>query len=457
MAPSSTGTERVGKLIKTLPERGIITLEKLERGGSLQARKLAGGVVQFYWRYSYDGSTYREPVGPFDASAPPKKLGPTTRGYSVAAARERCRVLAETHAQRSETGGLREAKAENRAHYLALKVVEAEKAENTLSALLDLYIAHLETQGRRSSYDANLVFRIHVKEAWPKVAAMPAADITPDHVLDMLRRVIEAGKGRTANKLRAYLRAAYQCAIDVRTTASIPVAFKAFAVVFNPAAQTRREAQFDRPDKRPLSAAELRTYWKLIRTADGVAGAALRMHLLTGGQRIEQLVRLKRIDVTADDITIHDAKGRPGQGPRPHRLPLLDEARKALRQFRHGGAFVMSTTNGDKPISTGTMAGWARDVVGDAIPGFQLKRIRSGVETLLAASGISREVRGHLQSHGMTGVQARHYDGHDYMPEKRQALQTLFAQLSVNSARVTAAAKRRGAESQPRISRSPPH
>jgi hypothetical protein len=51
-----------------------------------------------------------------------------------------------------------------------------------------------------------------------------------------------------------------------------------------------------------------------------------------------------------------------------------------------------------------------------------LKRIRSGIETLLAAAGVPRDVRGHLQSHGLTGVQARHYDGHDYMSEKRQAL-----------------------------------
>jgi hypothetical protein len=61
------------------------------------------------------------------------------------------------------------------------------------------------------------------------------------------------------------------------------------------------------------------------------------------------------------------------------------------------------------------MARWASDIVGDAIAGFQLKRIRSGIETLLAARRVSREVRGHLQSHGLTGVQARHYDGHDYM------------------------------------------
>jgi hypothetical protein len=58
-----------------------------------------------------------------------------------------------------------------------------------------------------------------------------------------------------------------------------------------------------------------------------------------------------------------------------------------------------------------------------------LKRVRSGVETLLAANGVSREVRGHLQSHGLTGVQARHYDGHDYLAEKRRALELLAAEL----------------------------
>ena len=76
-----------------------------------------------------------------------------------------------------------------------------------------------------------------------------------------------------------------------------------------------------------------------------------------------------------------------------------------------------------------THAGWAHDVVSDTIEAFQLKRIRAGIETLLAASGVSREVRGHLQSHGLTGVQARHYDGNDYMPKKRQAIEILVREV----------------------------
>jgi integrase len=417
-------------VIKSLDSGAFVTLHsRLDRGGALQARKLANGAVRLYWRYSLGGKTSREPIGVYDPSAPPKKLQPTPRGYGVAAALEKCRELADAHAARADTGGLREAKAEKRKSFLTQKAAEAEKSTRTLQKLLDAYVGYLKGQGRRSYVDADQIFKRHVTEAWPAVAEAPAVDITPDQMLDVLRRLIEAGKGRTANKLRSYLRAAYQCALDVRTTASIPVAFKAFGVVFNPAAQTRRSPQFDRADKRPFSKAELRTYWKLIADRPGSEAAALRLHLLTGGQRIEQFVRLKWADVSDEAFTIFDSKGRPGQGPRAHQVPLVKLARADLSLLKREGDFAISTTAGKKAISVRTLAGWAHAIVGEKIEGFQLKRIRSGVETLLAANGVSREVRGHLQSHGMTGVQARHYDGHDYMPEKRLALDILCREL----------------------------
>ena len=299
----------------------------------------------------------------------------------------------------------------------------------TLQKLLDAYVAHLKTHGRRSHVDAGQIFKRHVTDAWPAFAEAPAVDLTPEHVLDMLRRLIEAGKGRTANKLRSHLRAAYQCALDVRTTASIPVVFKSFGVMFNPAAQTRRSPQFDRSDKRPFSRADLQAYWKQIADRPGPEAATLRLHLLTGGQRIEQFIRLRWTDVGHEAVVIFDLKGRPGQGPRPHQIPLTKQARADLSLLKREGEFTFSTTGGAKPVSVRTLAGWAHDIVGAAIDGFQLKRIRSGIETLLAANGVSREVRGHLQSHGLTGVQARHYDGHDYMPEKHSAIEVVLREV----------------------------
>lgn len=420
-----------GLTLKALAPGVFVTLEsRLKHGGSLQARRLSTGALQFYWRYSHEGKKSREPIGAYDPAAPPKKLTPTPKGFSVLAALETCASLASRHAERFNTGGLKEAKADEKRSHSVKKAEQAELSERTLAKLLAAYIDHLKAQGRSSWRDASQIFRAHVKEAWPELAATPAAEVTPDQVLDMLRRLVEEGKGRTANKLRAYLRAAYQCAIDVRTTMAIPVTFKAFGMVFNPAAQTKRDPKFDRADKRPLSAGDLRAYWHAIKPLEGLPGASLRLHLLTGGQRIEQLVRLRREHVQDHAITIFDAKGRPGQGgPRPHMLPLLKAAATDLAALSVKGEFVLSTTDGEKPISVTTLANWAHDAAGESIQGFQLKRVRSGVETLLAANGTSREIRGQLQSHGLTGVQARHYDGHDYMPEKLTALKLLFAVL----------------------------
>jgi integrase len=153
-------------------------------------------------------------------------------------------------------------------------------------------------------------------------------------------------------------------------------------------------------------------------------------------------VRLRWTDVRADAITIFDTKGRPGQGARAHTVPITKGAARDLQALERVGGHAFSTTKGIKPISGTTLSGWAAQVVGDTIEGFQLKRVRSGVETLLAANRISREIRGHVQSHGLAGIQARHYDGHDYMVEKREALEVLARELSRSPARAKAAKPR---------------
>lgn len=81
-----------------------------------------------------------------------------------------------------------------------------------------------------------------------------------------------------------------------------------------------------------------------------------------------------------------------------------------------------------------TLSDWAVKAARDAIDDFQAKRSRSGVETLLASAGVSQDIRGRLQSHGIGGVQTRHYDGHDYLPEKRKALEKLFTLLDQRAA-----------------------
>jgi len=55
---------------------------------------------------------------------------------------------------------------------------------------------------------------------------------------------------------------------------------------------------------------------------------------------------------------------------------------------------------------------------------------------------VSQEIRGHLLSHGVTGVQAASYDGHDNASQKLEALETLQRFLTETSACVVHIASR---------------
>ena len=52
---------------------------------------------------------------------------------------------------------------------------------------------------------------------------------------------------------------------------------------------------------------------------------------------------------------------------------------------------------------------------------FDLQSWRT-VETQLASIGVTKDIRAQLLSHGLSGVQAAHYDRYEYMNEKHAAL-----------------------------------
>jgi len=429
-----------GQVIKALKPGTAKALFKLPQGGCLEVRRISTGVV-FYWRYTQNSKTDRVAIGPYDPSAPPKSLSPTDQGgYSVQAARVSAERLAQAHATAlgAGLGGLRGAR-ERQEQDARLAAEEAEaRRGKTLKHLLDAYCDYLESLGRRSHVDARSIFKLHVFEAWPAAARKPACEVTRDDVIAMLRKLSQAGKGRTSNKLRAYLGAAYQVAAGAQSLASIPETFLAYRISLNPVQGTRRDTASDKADKNPLSSDELRTYWGLIKDLPGVKGAALRLHLLTGGQRLDQLVKVKRASLRDGTITLVDAKGRPGKPPRQHLVPLVGTALTDANSLAGEGEWLLSTDGGKTHMAATTLAGWAKEVVGEKIEAFQAKRVRSGVETLLAAAKVSREIRGHLQSHGVQGVQTAHYDAHDYLDEKGTALSKLRRLLEQLSSTVIA-------------------
>jgi integrase len=419
-----------GQLINEMPAGQFLNLGKIIPAGSLEARKLSGGVA-FYWRVSIDKKTTRTAIGYYDSSAAPRSITPTKKGFSVQAAIQAAQALAQLHFDNKADGGYagvvaakQEVKRLANESVRVAEVAKKEAAKHTLQNLLNDYCDHLESLGRTAHRDARSIFKLHVNAAWPKIAAMPANAVTGEHFADMMRLLLEDGKGRTSNKLRSYARSAYQFAKASRSKASIPVKFKAYCITHNPVADTEPDESQNKADKNPLKTPDMRKYWSAIKTMPGFQGALLRLHLLTGGQRLEQLVNLKTDAIGEDSIELLDGKGRPGKPPRPHTVPLIPLAAAALKECKPAGLYALSTDGGKTHVSAETLSEWAA-IAAAGIPEFQTKRLRSGVETLLASAKVSKEIRGRLQSHGISGVQDRHYDGHEYLDEKRDALKIL--------------------------------
>ena len=163
--------------------------------------------------------------------------------------------------------------------------------------------------------------------------------------------------------------------------------------------------------------------------------SALRLALFAGGQRIAQLLRTTRrdFDPQADSLLLMDGKGRRRE-PRPHLIPLApvaaDIVRTLIERAPEGAYASLFATRG-MCLHPDTLT--KRAVTVSAELGgkpFDLRAIRRTVETQMAALGISKDLRAHLLSHGLTGVQATHYDKHDYIIEKRAALVAWEAHLT---------------------------
>ena len=404
------------------------TLKKITPSGALVARKQLNGTISFFWRYSIGNKSERVLIGVYDPTAPPKSLQPTIKGYSTAAATREAEELAMSHYNNKFSGG--------RPAQLQRELLEkenkeralAEAAFHTLENMLNDYSNYLEALGRTSHRDTRSIFALHVIRPFPQFAKLPANTVSFVQITDMIRRTQLQKKGRTANKLRSYLRAAYEVAKAYTSDSDIPEQFKVYNIEINPVANTSPVSKYNKADKNPLNIEEIRLYWHKIRSMPGFIGAVLRFHLLTGAQRIEQLVQLRNQDIKQSNILLIDKKGRPGQPAKEHLVPLTSAAALSLNAFKSTGEYALSTDGGTTHLAATTLSAWAKNI-GSDITDFRTKRIRSGVETLLSEAGISAEICGRLQSHGISGVQNRHYNGNKFLPEKLMALETLYKKI----------------------------
>lgn len=339
--------------------------------------------------------------------------------------------------------------AEKLARAAAKQALEA-KQNLTLRSLLEDYCKHLESKGKiQSARQARSVLKCHVLESHPEIAALPASEITSDHAATMVRKVIEQGKERAAGVLRSYLSAAFNAARKARFDTKLPASFIAYGVQLNPIEPIATIAV--QRGNRVLSSDELKSYLSALDEHD-LTDQALVLALLAGGQRMAQILRAKTTDYNPDSKTLRlwDGKGKRTT-PREHLLPLgpkasvivcklivrakrLEEAtaKSEGRAPAYNDLWLFSST-GKVQLAETTPGKRAAEICKNMKSSpFDLRDIRRTCETMLAEMGISRDTRAQLLSHGLSGVQAAHYDRHTYAKEKREALQAWEQRLYTN-------------------------
>ena len=404
--------------------------------GRLVARTMQDGVA-FYFQYFVpnQGKEVKRsfPLGEYDETG--------KRGLSLTQARDRASKLARLYRDGvTDLHGHFEPQRESEERARVAEEASARRAaedakRGTLRQLLEVYVGHLAKHGKQSARDVRSIFNSHVFETAPDIAERKPTEVTADQFVALISTLTEAGKGRTAAKLRSYLRAAYSLAISSKTDPDAPLILRSFGIDTNPVASVgaRALSKYNRARKRVLDASEMGAFLRRVDAlCDGAQKDVLRLLLFLGGQRPMQLLRVTPadIDLRAGTITLYDGKGSRRE-PRRHVLPLVKQAAQILelRLVRAKFGIPLFSTDDRTTMRHETLSVVVSEISAEMLKAkearedFELRDLRRTAETMLAGLKVPSDVRAQLLSHGLGGVQNRHYDHHDYALEKRQALE----------------------------------
>ena len=305
----------------------------------------------------------------------------------------------------------------------------------TFGDMMTGYVEMLEAKGKKSAGNVKTQIAADIEKKQRKIWSKRAAEIDLDDCVKIVATITDKGKKRQADKIRSYIRSAFSEAIKARGNVNAPAKLRNMNIKMNPARDMVKVEGSSQARTRALSLSEFQAYWSHVKEQPEPGRSIMMLHVLTGGQRMDQLARagLHDIDNDTQTLTLLDFKGRRSE-PRRHSIPLLPEARACIDRITGAGEYVFSCDGGISPINKkyiGERVDKIRDAMKEAneLEGghFTPGTIRATIETRLAAKPyrVSSDVLGQLLSHGMGGVQQRHYQHHNFHEEKLEALEML--------------------------------
>ncbi|MDQ5770666.1 tyrosine-type recombinase/integrase [Thiothrix subterranea] len=312
---------------------------------------------------------------------------------------------------------------ENAARRAELERLRRESSMGSIQQLLNAYVADMKLQGKRSWFDVEQCLSSNVYAAIP--ATTKAKDVLPTDIRAVLAAIIKREKMTMANKVRAYLSAAFAFGIEWDNDAKRHFEALRFGISTNPVRDVPKPDKRTHARDRALSGEEVKHLWDLLDDCGlhPKTAVAIRLLFALGGQRVEEILGLHADDVDMQNqyVTLLDTKnGSTHVVPFGEvAIPLLQE--RLCDTSTSGALFGKIKGNASEDMGYHTLSRAINRICKrTGMNPFVPKDIRRTVKTLMGEAGIRKEDRDRFQNHALSDISAKHYDRYSYLAEKRR-------------------------------------
>ena len=389
------------------PPKTISYYDTVETG--LMLRHSAAGSKTFCYRYRFSKKKRRYTIGQFP-------------GVSLREARERVREL-----KVQVNNGIDPQIEKRKKKYQP----DSKDFDKLVDSYKKRYLPTLR-ESTQAEYK-----RILDNELWSELKGLPVTEISEHHIRSILEaKAIDDGSPTMANRIRAVLSSLFKYAIKKL----------GIKILNNPVKATSPYKSGENKRDRVYSEEEIKNLWSFFEKQDPAIEAIFKMLLLTG-QRKTETMRMKWSDIEMekpykrtrfDDegneyseaflVNVWTIPAENAKNKRTHEIPLSKMAMviiEEMREISEGGEYVFKSPRKENKPVVSLRSACQRIQKYSKVQDFRLHDLRRTVATYMAESGISPMVIGKVLNHkGLAkenSITAR-YNRHDYMDQKRQAL-----------------------------------
>lgn len=282
----------------------------------------------------------------------------------------------------------------------------------TVEGLIDRFMANYARAKLRS---ADEYLQLLQKDVIPKMGERRAGEVSRPEVGVLLDDIAKRAP-TVANRVMNVLSSVYSWAVSEGLVSENPV-------------RGLKKRTIEVPKERFLDDEEIKALWRAADFAGAGYRDAVRLILLTGQRPGECAgIRREEVDLAKAIWTLPPERTK---NKRPHSIPLVGEAREIVARLCEGTKTgpMIATPRGKVPTSQDLAKAFERlrPVLKSPATAHDLRRTAA---TILERLEVDRMTVAYILNHASTTratVTGSTYSQHDYLPQKRRALEALDA------------------------------